>query len=223
MYNILFKCPFTAMVCGATGSGKTTLIRNLIYYKDILFSSKPAKVIIFYTEYQKIYEEILKSGLVDELVELDEKMINLEKYKEKILPNKEKGGTLCVFDDCMELIDTTNSKMFTRISHHYNCNTIFITHAVFMSKNEAYKMMSKNVKYFFMMKNPRDVSQVKTFSSQIGIKSSLMVDIFQEATRNAYSYLLIDFHPETPDYIRLRSHIFPHEGPTRVYLQKNGI
>ena len=40
MYNILFKCPFTAMICGATGSGKTTLIRNLIYYKDILFSSK---------------------------------------------------------------------------------------------------------------------------------------------------------------------------------------
>jgi energy-coupling factor transporter ATP-binding protein EcfA2 len=223
MYNVMFKCPFTAMICGATGSGKTTLIRNLIYYKNILFTSKPVKVIIFYTEYQKIYEEMLKSGLAHEVVDLDEKMISLEEYKKKISPYKDKGGTLCVFDDCMELIDTTNSKMFTRISHHYNCNTMFITHAVFMPKNEAYKMMSKNAKYFFMMKNPRDVSQIKTFSSQIGLKSSLLVDIFQEATKNAYSYLLIDFHPETPEHIRLRSHIFPHEGPTRVYLQKNTI
>jgi len=91
----------------------------------------------------------------------------------------------------MELIDNTNSKMFTRISHHQNCNTIFITHAVFMSKNESYKMMSKNAKYFFLMKNPRDVSQVKIFSSQIGINSSRMVNIFKEATKNAYSYLFV--------------------------------
>lgn len=223
MYDILLKCPFTAIICGATGSGKTTLISNLIYYKNILFSSNPSRVIIFYTEYQKIYDEMMEAGIVHELVELDEKMISLESYVEKISPYKDKGGSVCIFDDCMELINTTNSKMFTRISHHHNCNTLFITHAVFMSKNESYKMMSKNSKYFFIMKNPRDVSQVKTFSQQIGLSSSIMVDIFKEATKNAYSYLLIDFHPETPDHIRLRSHVFPHEGPVRVYMQKNSI
>jgi len=219
MYDLTFKCPFTSIVCGATGSGKTTLIRNLIFYKDILFSAKTSRVIIFYTEHQKIYDEMINTGLVHELVELDEKMISHDDYMEKISPYKDKGGSICIFDDCMELIDNTNSKMFTRISHHQNCNTIFITHAVFMSKNESYKMMSKNAKYFYLMKNPRDVSQVKIFSSQIGINSSRMVNIFKEATKNAYSYLLIDFHPETPDHIRLRSNIFPHEGPIKVYME----
>jgi energy-coupling factor transporter ATP-binding protein EcfA2 len=223
MYNVLFKCPFTAMVCGPTGSGKTTLIRNLLYYKKDLFSCEPKRVIIFYTEYQKIYDEILRSGLAHEIVELDEKMISLNEYVKKIEPYKDKGGSLCIFDDCMELIDETNSKMFTRVSHHQNCNTIFISHAVFMPRNENYKMMSKNSRYFFMLKNPRDILQVKTFSSQIGTSSSFLVDVYKEATKSAYSYLLIDFHPETPEHIRLRSHIFPHEGPTRVYLQKNSI
>ena len=92
----MFKCPFTAMICGATGSGKTTLIRNLIYYKNNLFTSKPVKVIIFYTEYQKIYEEMLKSGLADEVVDLDEKMISLEEYKKKFHHIKIKEA-LCVF------------------------------------------------------------------------------------------------------------------------------
>ena len=221
MYNVLFKCPFTAIVCGATGSGKTTFIKNLLHNKDRLFSNKPNRVIIFYTEYQPIYDEMLLSGLVHELVELDEKMISSVEYKKKIAQHKDKGGSICIFDDCMELIDSTNSKMFTRMSHHQNCNTIFITHAIFLPKNENYKMMSKNARYFFMMKNPRDVIQVKMLASQIGYNSSMFMNIFQEATKRAYSYLLIDFHPETPEHIRLRSHIFPSEGPTRVYMQKN--
>ncbi len=45
---------------------------------------------------------IFAAGLVHELVELDEKMISLEDYMEKIKPYKDKGGSICIFDDCME-------------------------------------------------------------------------------------------------------------------------
>ena len=39
MYNILFKCPFTAMVCGATGSGKSVCINTILM--SLLFTYSP--------------------------------------------------------------------------------------------------------------------------------------------------------------------------------------
>lgn len=83
--------------------------------------------------------------------------------------------------------------------------------------------MSRNATYIIIMKNPRDVAQIKNLSSQMGIDKNLLVEAYKEATKRAYSYLLLDFHPTTPDHIRLRSNILPGPTPMCVYLHKNSV
>lgn len=222
MYNVLFQCPFTMICSGSSQCGKTTFIFNLIQSRKVLFSKMPAKTIMFYKKHQDIYNQMLSNKLVDELVEVDEKMVSEEDFTKKVAPYKEKGGTLCVFDDLMEYIDATNSKIFTKIAHHENCSVIFLTQSLFVD-NKHYRVMSRNANYIVVMKNPRDVSQIKNLSMQMGAEKDLLMGAYKEATKKAYTYLLIDFYPTTPEHIRLRSNIFQSEGPTKIYLHKNSI
>ena len=89
--------------------------------------------------------------------------------------------------------------------------------------NKDYRMMSKNANYMIVMKNPRDVTHIRTLSSQMGLDQKTLISAYKDATKNSYSYLLIDFHPTTPEHIRLRSNIFINEAPMKVYMQKNSI
>jgi len=222
MYDIRFKCPFTCIISGASNCGKTTLTYSLLFYRDSLLTAKPKKVFLFYKKHQEIYNQMLRMKLVDEMFELEDKMMGEKDFEKLVSPYKNKGGVLCVFDDLMELIDETNSKIFTKIAHHENCNVVFLTQNLFVD-NKHYRTMSRNATYIFIMKNPRDVSQIKSLSSQMCADKNLLVDAYKEATKKAYSYLLLDFHPETPEHIRLRSNIFTNQWPVRVFMHKNSL
>ena len=67
MYNTQLQCPFSAIISGGSGTGKTTLLFNLLQCQGYLFSEKPAKTFLFYKKYQKIYDELLRLKLVQEL------------------------------------------------------------------------------------------------------------------------------------------------------------
>ena len=71
------------------------------------------------------------------------------------------------------------------------------------------------------MKNDRDKQQISILSKQISpFNSSFITSAYQEATKKAYDYLLLDFNQETPPLLRVRSHIFPHQFPCVVYIEK---
>ena len=222
MYNVLFQCPFTLLISGSSQSGKTNLTFNLLKFKNDLFSKKTSKTILFYKKYQEIYNVMLKKKIIDDMIEIDDKMISENDFVKIVSKYKKKGGSLCIFDDCMEYVDENSSKIFTKIAHHENCNVIFITQSLYID-NKYYRMMSKNANYIIVMKNPRDVSHIRTLSSQMGLDSKLLISAYRDATKNSYSYLLIDFHPTTPEHIRLRSNIFINEAPIKVFMQKNCI
>jgi len=46
----VFKHPFSMIVSGVSGSGKTTFVKNLILNSNTLISPKPSKVIISFSE-----------------------------------------------------------------------------------------------------------------------------------------------------------------------------
>jgi hypothetical protein len=46
-----------------------------------------------------------------------------------------------------------------------------------------------------------------------------LADAFADATAAPHSYLLLDFHPETPEHLRVWAKIFPGE-ITQVYVSK---
>jgi len=82
--------------------------------------------------------------------------------------------------------------------------------------------MSLNSQYIVLMKNDRDKQQISILSRQISPNNSkYIIEAYQEATKDPYDYLLLDFAPETNNTIRLRSKIFPHQFPMVTYLERN--
>ena len=77
--------------------------------------------------------------------------------------------------------------------------------------------MSLNTHYMVLFKNPRDVSQFANLARQMYPKSSqFAVKAYRDATREPYSYLLVDLRPYQDEELRLRKNIFPGE----VYVSR---
>ena len=72
--------------------------------------------------------------------------------------------------------------------------------------------MSLNAHYMVLFNNPRDVSQFANLARQMYPKSSqFAVEAYRDATREPYSYLLVDLRPEQDEELQLRTNIFPGE------------
>ena len=217
MYDLRFKTPFTCIVAGQSSSGKTFLVNEILKHKHALFTEPPERTFMFYQEWQPIYDAMLDNKCVHEF---HQGMPSIEELRNMILPFK-KTGSCCIFDDSIHNIQNEISKLFSTYSHHLNCSVFFITQNLFL-QNKEYRTMSLNANYCIIMGGIRSMSQVNTFARQISpYKTSYIVEGFRHATKNKpYSYLLLDFKQTTPDHLRVRTNILPHEQPMIIYLEK---
>jgi len=80
--------------------------------------------------------------------------------------------------------------------------------------------MSLNAHYMVLFKNPRDASQFAYLARQMypGF-SKFAIEAYKDATREPYSYLLVDLRTEQDEDLRLRTNIFPGESQ-HVYVPK---
>ena len=83
----------------------------------------------------------------------------------------------------------------------------------------------RNSHFIILTRQPNDMISVRSLSSQLfpGAERNYFIQSYQKATEKPYSYLLIDLFPSRINRnLRLRSRIFPDEGPQEVYLPRNG-
>ncbi|KAF4530470.1 hypothetical protein B566_EDAN014671, partial [Ephemera danica] len=143
-----FKHPFTGIVAGPTGSGKTYFVREFLNRKPV--NVKFDEVIWCYGEWQSLYKEIkatFHEGLLD------------------TLPSDDKPRLLVV-DDLMHEADKRVVDLFTKGSHHRNISVLFITQNLFHQKSGA-RDISLNAHYMVIFKNPRDAAQIGYLGRQI--------------------------------------------------------
>ena len=96
---------------------------------------------------------------------------------------------------------------------------IFIVQNLF-GKNKEQRTISLNSHYILLFKNPRDASQITHLGKQMyPSKVKYIQESFKDATQMPNGYLLLDLQQETPDHLRLQTHIFPTEQQV-VYVQK---
>ena len=99
---------------------------------------------------------------------------------------------LVIFDD---MLNSTNLKavaqLFTVYGRHLNLCLAFLTQRLFNNK-EFVRQISQNSDYMGVFKNPRNSREIRTLASQITAKTFELLDIYQKATRDPYSYLLIN-------------------------------
>ena len=105
------------------------------------------------------------------------------------------------FDDSCEKI--CNSKAFVDIAtagRHRGLSTIYIKHKLLhQSKLERDVELQKF--HIVLFKSPRDVMQVTTLSTELGVGSEL-VDWYRDATSVPFGHLLIDLSPRTDERLR---------------------
>ena len=108
---------------------------------------------------------------------------------------------LLVFDHSCEEI--CNSKAFADIAtagRHRGLSTIYIKHNLFHQSKLRRAVDLQNT-HIVLFKSPRDVNQVTTLSTQLGLGSEL-VDWYRDATSVPFGHLLIDLSPRTDDRLR---------------------
>lgn len=219
-YDARLVTPFNCIISGVSQSGKTTLVSNLLKLSDSIFTKKPERVFLFYKFNQSIYNEMISNELVHEKVEISDETLDYEYIHLLVNPYKSSNGSLIIFDDSMSDISNDFTQIFTNLSHHQNCSVIYITQNLF-HKDSNYRTMSLNAHYLFLMKNDRDKQQINNLARQVCPgNSTYVVESFIQATKSPYSFLLMDFRPQSPNILKLRSHIFPHQFPYTLYIEK---
>lgn len=191
--------PFTMVIAGPTGCGKTYFVRDLIEHKSEMFSIVPDKIVWFYGIHQSLYEEMSDVTFIEGLP---------TKYRDYL-----GAHTLFIIDDLMSECgnDKRLTHLFTRGSHHLNLSVIFITQN-FFHKGKEIREITLNAHYIMLCKNRRDISQITHLGKQLFPRhSKFFQEVYEDATKNPFSYLFIDLRIETPEELRLRANILPNQ------------
>lgn len=123
---VSFNSPCTCLVTGATFSGKTTLISQIIKFKKFMFKETPRKIIYFYGEWNKNFDSLKKYGVtfVHGLPD------NYDKYA-----SDSNQHHLFILDDLIRDImkHKETEVLFTRKAHHKNISCFVLRYGMKIS------------------------------------------------------------------------------------------
>ena len=213
MYDIRFCENFKLFACGPSRCGKTCFIIDIIQNLDAITISSPNKVIYVYKVWQQKFDELQESGLVNYFIQDQEHIVDLIKQKTN------DDSALIIFDD---LINSPNlqeiSNLFVVDGRHSNLSLIFLSQRMFVN-NESFRQISNNCDYLAVFKNPRNSSEVRVLAQQLTPGSLEFIDIYKQATREPFSYLLVNLTQECQEHVKFLSHIFDYDHHVKCYLK----
>ena len=215
------KFPFSWLIVGSSGCGKTTHVLNFLRYQAEMTNNPLCKnIIYFYNEWQDAFTSIKNENIV---TSWQKGLPTLEMVKTAVINYTSSGGSIVVIDDFAHMINQDILEMFTVLSHHMNCCIILLSQFLF-SKNPIHRMISLNSTYITVFKNPRDNQQIASLARQIRPNDfRYIMESYIEATKKPYSYLFFDNHQQTDDRIRVRSRILPSEAPMIAWISKKHL
>ena len=194
----LFYSPCRIIVAGYSNSGKTQLTQKII------------------EEYHENFHTVLYCGVDDHPLnrhpiishkfKISREILNPFEYTDNSIINK---GLLFVLDDCF--IEASDNKFVTQAftaGRHSKISVIFITQNIFHSGKFS-RSISLNCSHYILMRT-RDIGQIEVIGRQLfgRKKTSDFAEIYKRAlSYNKFGYLLVDFGPNTPEELQLRTNI----------------
>lgn len=213
-HDVRLRHPFTCIVNGPTGSGKTHFIHNFLLSVNNNIIPAPTNLLLCYGKEQALYNEILRNAPIAK------KKLHIGKLEAEEMVFNKSENNLLIIDDLMDEIedDVKIGHLFTRGSHHDNVSVIIFTQNLF-PKGKVSRTLSINAHYFFLFKNPRDASQIMHLAKQVMPSNSKeIVEAYNLATEKSYAYLFLNFHQETPHYMRMMSNVFNEDVEDHTYV-----
>lgn len=226
-HQIRFHHPFTMIVSGSTGSGKSEWVQKFFENFHMIVADSPSNVLpislIIYC-YGELNQNITKMQNSGKIGDGSTRLI-----VHNGLPTNEliraysiqtNGHLMVVLDDLMvgieqEFLDS----IFTKGSHNWGVSVILITQHLFAKE---LKIARNNSHYLILMRNPAGALQIRTLACHLfPTRVSYFLESYADATSKNFGYLLIDMHPLTLDFLRLRTNIYPDDGEnTTIYISK---
>lgn len=159
-----FKTPSSVIIGGASNSGKSFLINQILQYRKLLIDKPVHRVFVYYLTWQPLYDEL--KSMLPSVTFFDE--INVDE-----LPSSPPPGLVNVylFDDQSsnlkyKSIGNYLLNFFVANSHHFNLLTFYVTQNIYQA-NAFQRTMSLNAQYLIAFKNLRDVNQIKRVAGQV--------------------------------------------------------
>ena len=216
--DIRFKHPATHMVVGATGTGKSHYVANILKRRNVLFNPEPTTIIMFYSQWQESYAVLKDGGYVDHFAE---GLPNQDTFNNLITNAK---SSLVIFDDLFGEFEKSNfdlDKLITVQSHHLNCSTLLILHRAF---GKTVRNLSLNTHYFHQLYSPRDSGQLAELSRQAfgkGSSNFLPACLQNQASKKQHAHLLVNFAPSLSNPILkvIGNLFYENNTPITVYAQ----
>ena len=199
--------PFTCMVVGMTGSGKTVWVQKLMEHAQQTIQPSPQRIVWCYSHWQPAYTSLLQSIPSIEFVRGIPADLELDWYFDPNINN------LFVIDDQLQEASNNNQIMnlFTKGSHHRNLSVIYLLQNVF-HQGKINRTVSLNCQYLVLFKNPRDKMQIMTLAKQMSPRNTQQfLQTYEDEVKRPYGYLFVDLKPSTPDHCRLRKNVLPGE------------
>ena len=209
MFDIRLKENFKLFISGPSRCGKTFFISELLENIESFAKDPPETILYIYKVWQSKFDEM--KSVVHGFIEDSENLI--QQIKEIALGQ----NVFVIFDDLINsksLVDIAT--LFTVDARHMNISMAFLTQRMFVN-NEHFRQISQNSDYFCIFKNPRNSSEIRTLAQQLTPGSLNLIEIYKEATKNPFSYLLINLTQECDSNVKYISQIFDENHCVKVY------
>jgi len=156
--HTLFKHPFTMIVSGSTGSGKSEWVIKFLNNLKEMSSEKISMILYCYGELNSNILQMQRKGSVGDISVI----VHAGMPSEDII-KRQANGMLLILDDLMVGVDQTILEtIFTRGSHNWKMSVILLTQHLFCKE---LRIPRNNSHYLVLMRNPAGSLQIKNLAT----------------------------------------------------------
>ena len=174
-----------------------------------------------YYEWQPAFDQLSNTGKVQYFVKGPPTMESIRDLAARTMDEQGYSGLLIVMDDFgTEITKDMRDIVAVGVHHMGLAATCFLQQNLF-SKTPFNRDLTLNSQYMVFFNSPRDKLMITNFARQFAPGTgSYLIDAYHKIMEKPYKYMLIDLHQSCPNTLRVRSDIFPHQAPVKVWVPK---
>jgi len=210
VFDASWQFPGTAIFYGASMSGKSTLVLDLIRnYKQLFGNIELKNVFYVYSSWQQKFDEISRTH---------PHMTFVSSYKD--VPSNISNSVI-VYDDQQIIFQsdaaarTHITDVFQRVAHH---NCLFCIVILQTIHNNKLRSLALNSTYQVYFPSARDSLQLSFLNREYFPQNKhFLLQVAKDITQDAHGFMVIDCGRRTLDKFRVRNFILPHNN-SKVYI-----